>query len=210
MKFILTVLSSFLCLFLQGQKIHYNVATQKPQTHYANVSINIEDWKSKTLRITMPSWTPGSYLMREFAKSVDQVTAVSSGTTLAVQKIDKNTWEVNTKGFRNITINYPVYCNELSVRTSFVDVSHAYFNATSLLMYIEGHKEKEGTVTFQKHENFSKITTALPQGSDPETFVFEDYDQLADCPVEIGNHNTLMELNGKYKNLHDLQFKPKM
>lgn len=190
MKFLLVALLLFFSYNSFSQSIHYTVTTPEPQTHYAEVKIQVKNWKEKTMEITMPSWTPGSYLMREFAKSVDDVIAQGNGKDLPLKKIDKNTWKIQTKGIKDLTISYPVYCFELSVRTSFIDDSHAYFNGTSLLMYIEGYKNNPGKVTYQKHSSFSKITTALPSSEEKETFVFKNYDHLVDCPVEIGNHET--------------------
>jgi predicted metalloprotease with PDZ domain len=74
------------------------------------------------------------------------------------------------------------------VRTSFVDDSHAYFNGTSIFMYVDDLKQKNGKVKFVPHANFKKIATALTQDGDKWNYTFPNYDILVDNPIEIGNH----------------------
>lgn len=167
--------------------IQYKVEMPMPNSHYFHVKMMISDLKQKETIIKMPVWAPGSYLSREFAKSVNLVTASSSkGKLLEIEKVSKNAWKIDTKGENSIFIDYQVYAFELSVRTSFLDDSHGYINGTSVFMYMEGAKDAKGKLTIVPHKSFSKISTALKSAGN-NTFEFEDYDQLVDCPIEIGN-----------------------
>ncbi len=103
-----------------------------------------------------------------------------------VEKIDKNTWRITTNGAKSINVSYEVYSFELSVRTSFLDDSHGYLNGTSVFMYVDGAKDTPGKLTIIPHPSFSKISTALKKESG-NTYTFSDYDELGDCPIEIGN-----------------------
>ncbi|MCH2235118.1 MAG: PDZ domain-containing protein [Crocinitomicaceae bacterium] len=183
--FAITVMSRSLAM-----QVDYQLSMTKPNSHYFEVEMTITDFKDKYVDVKMPVWAPGSYLVREFSKSIGIVEAENgSGEALDVKKITKNTWRIETKGIKTLKVKYEVYAFELSVRTSFLDDSHGYVNGTSMFMYVSGNKDATGTLKVIPHESFSKIATALPSKGNNE-FGYEDYDQLVDCPIEIGNHTT--------------------
>lgn len=167
--------------------VDYGLGMSRPNSHYFEVEMNVSDLKEDHIIIKMPVWAPGSYLVREFSKSVNLVKAHGNGDkALEVKKVAKNAWKIETKGHKNVKINYEVYAFELSVRTSFLDDSHGYINGTSVFMYLDGEKELDGTLKITPHPDFKKISTALKSEGN-NTFSFENYDQLVDCPIEIGN-----------------------
>lgn len=167
-------------------KVDYELSMENPNSHYFEVQMNVSEVKGKCLSVKMPVWAPGSYLVREFAKSVNLVKAKDAkGNELTVKKDNKNTWCVITNGAKNITINYEVYAFELSVRTSFLDDAHGYINGTSMFMYVEGEKDKGGKLTINPHSSFKTISTALPRNGN--VFTYTNYDELVDSPIEIGN-----------------------
>ena len=176
-----------------GAKISYTLKMPRPQNHYFQVEMQVEQVKQKTATVKLPVWAPGSYLVREFSRHLNQVKAYSlQGATLPVIKKTKNTWEVDLKGQTAFVLKYEVYAFELSVRTSFLDETHGFVSGPSMFMYLDGHKETGGELLVQPHASFKRISTGLTQKSDVkqgnnQTFTFENYDQLVDCPIEIGN-----------------------
>lgn len=169
----------------------------KPQNHYYNVEMELDGFKDKELNIKMPIWSPGSYLAREFAKNVNLVKAFDSdGKSIEVVKTNKNTWCIKKGKTKNITVKYEVYAFELTVRTSFLDLTHGFVSSSGVFMYVENHKDDAGKVEVFPHEGFSTITTALKVSGEgvtsdgSTTFDFNNYDQLVDCPMEIGNQET--------------------
>ena len=100
--------------------IKYRLSTPKPQDHYFQVEMELDGFKEKELLVKMPVWAPGSYLVREFAKNLNQVLATDeNGSPLLTEKIDKNTWKISKGKAKTVKVNYEVYAFELSVRTSF-------------------------------------------------------------------------------------------
>ena len=159
----------------------------KPNTHYFQVEMNVSDISSPNLVVKMPAWAPGSYLIREFSKNVNMVYAKDEkGVSREVKKLTKNSWQINTKDAKSIAITYDVYAFELSVRTSFLDDSHGYLNGTSVFMYVEGNQNLKGKLTIVPHPTFKKISTALKNEGN-NVYSFSSYDELVDCPIEIGN-----------------------
>lgn len=194
MKKIFLLIASSLTLITNAQSISYQLRMPKPQNHYFEVEMTLADFKEKQLDIKMPVWAPGSYLVREFSKNVNLVKAFDEkGKEIQVQKKKKNTWAISTDGNKKIKVKYEVYSFELSVRTPFLDLTHGFVSGSGVFMYVEGYKDKKGTLEVVPHASFKTITTALPkagmsvQKDGSQTFEFSNYDQLVDCPIEIGN-----------------------
>lgn len=186
------------CLSVQTHyalTIDYTLKMPKPQNHYFEVEMLISKLsKKKPLRIKMPTWAPGSYLIREFSKNVNLVKAFDeNGKKLLVKKINKNSWDIEKGESKSIKVVYEVYSFDLSVRTSFLDLSHGFVSGSSIFMYVDGNKDLAGKLDIYPYEDFNVITTALPKFSDSiryenaKTFTFNNYDHLVDCPIEIGN-----------------------
>jgi len=167
---------------------------ERPQSHYFNLEMELSNFKEKELNVKMPIWAPGSYLAREFAKNLNLVTAKDeNGKLLQVKKTDKNTWNVQKGKAKKVIVSYDVYAFELTVRTSFLDLTHGFVSGSGIFMYVEGKKDLSGTVVVNPYKDFTKITTALLPAKEGVTsdgiqeFQFKNYDHLVDCPIEIGN-----------------------
>lgn len=167
---------------------------ERPQSHYFNLEMELSNFKEKELNVKMPIWAPGSYLAREFAKNLNLVTAKDEdGKLLQVKKTDKNTWNIKKGKAKKVTVSYDVYAFELTVRTSFLDLTHGFVSGSGIFMYVEGKKDLAGTLLVEPYKDFKKITTALLPASEGVTgdgaqeFKFKNYDHLVDCPIEIGN-----------------------
>lgn len=178
-----------------GQEIKYNLRMVKPQNHYFQVEMELTNFTESELLIKMPVWAPGSYLVREFARNVDLVKAYDeNGKALSVIKTSKNAWSIARGNAKKVSVKYEVYAFELSVRTSFLDLTHGFVSGSGVFMYVDQYKEKQGQLEIFPYADFKKITTALPKESEgitkdgSQSFTFENYDQLVDCPIEIGNH----------------------
>lgn len=195
MRFYLLSIILLICQSLSyAQKITYELAMSKPQNHYYEVTMVLEDFKEESVEVKMPIWAPGSYLAREFAKNVNLVKGYDgNGKELEIRKTDKNTWKVIKGSAKKVRIEYEVYAFELSVRTSFLDLTHGFVSSSGVFMYVNGHKDQGGKVVIFPHEQFKTVTTALKEVADGvvadgrKEFTFDNYDQLADCPIEIGN-----------------------
>ena len=115
-KYILTIF--IVCISagsLVGQKVNYKLKMSNPQNHYFEVEMILEGFKQKEIEIKMPVWAPGSYLVREFSKNVNQVRAKDeSNKSLKTSKKTKNTWLIdNSNKAKKISIKYEVYAFEL-------------------------------------------------------------------------------------------------
>ena len=172
-------------------RIHFEVSFKEPQAHYAEIKMEITDLRQDYIDVKMPVWTPGSYLVREYAKHVESVEACDAdGAYLPVQKINKNTWRITSNKNGSVTLNYRIYGFEVSVRTNFIDDTHAFLSPAATFMYVDGLIDHPASVTVIPHAAWSKISTGLePVSSKPNTFHAPDFDILFDSPIEVGNQD---------------------
>ena len=189
----LLLLLLWLPFAMQASKLTYHLSMPQPNSHYFAVKIDVQENTAAVQEFKLPVWTPGSYLVREFSKNLNQVRAIDAqGKELTVKKKAKNAWEVQCNGATSYTVFYEVYAFELSVRTPFLDNTHGFVAGAGVFMYTEETRYQNGILHIHPHASFKKISTALVIAdfkSEPsdQTFLFEDYDQLVDSPIEIGN-----------------------
>lgn len=180
--------------------ISYLVEIKDPETHMVNVEVKGQrDSAEETLSFFLPSWSPGSYLMREYSRNIRSVQVLSgNGEYLNFSQVAKGEWLIDfnrsdlKKDCSEFHINYQIYCHELTVRTSHVDYSHAFLHGPSYLIGIK-NKEIKPTIEFKFPGLWSKLHTGLKDISTERTrFIYEapSYDDLIDCPVEIGCHES--------------------
>jgi predicted metalloprotease with PDZ domain len=171
--------------------ISFTVAMPRPYTHLLEVEMRVQIPANLQVPnetdLVMPVWTPGSYLIREFERHVQDFAADANGRALDWTKVNKNTWRVKTNGARQWSATYRVYANELSVRTSEVNSDHAFWNNAALLMYRDGMTDAPATLRIVPAPGW-KIATGLPAvDGQPNTFRAENFDVLYDSPVECSN-----------------------
>ena len=172
----------------------FTVAMPRPETHLYDITMEVDPRGATAIDLVLPVWTPGSYLVREFARHVRDFSAKEkSGRPLAVEKVAKNVWRVSlSSSFKenplsSLFIRYRVYAHELTVRTSHLDSSHGYGNGANLFFYVEGRKDEPQEVAFRLPRGW-KTSMALPEKGG--VFRAADYDELVDSPFECGTHRT--------------------
>ncbi|HET6972746.1 MAG TPA: PDZ domain-containing protein [Pyrinomonadaceae bacterium] len=174
--------------------ISFTVAMSRPHTHLFDVDVAIKRTANgpQEESLVMPVWTPGSYMVREFARNVQDFAANAAGQPLKWEKTNKNTWRVVTNGATEWHATYRVYANELSVRTSELNSGHAFWNNANLLMYLDGFLKSPSTVRVLAPEVW-KVATGLPVVlGQKNTFRAENFDILYDSPFEASNFKTIV------------------
>ncbi len=199
---------------MENNHISYGLNIEDPHHHQLSVTIDMNWPKGKnTLDFFMPSWSPGSYLMREYGRFVRHLSATDEkGQVYFFYQLDKGTWRVikGKKGYsdgKKVIFSYQVYCHELTVRTSHIDRNHAFIHGPSVFMGVHGEVEKPVLLNLNFPINWTKVSTGLQDVSNINNkFVYgaDNYDDFIDCPIEIGNHETDgFQVNGKN---HELAF----
>jgi predicted metalloprotease with PDZ domain len=167
-----------------AQGIRYSVSMSKPHSHLFEVEAEFPATMS-TLTVCLPVWTPGSYLVREYARHVQDFQVVdATGTKLEFERLDKRSYLIFPKGAA-ARLKYRVYANELTVRTSHLDGTHGYFNGATLFFYAEALRLAPHRVRVNAPVGWR---TSVALDRDGEEFVARDYDELVDSPFEVSPH----------------------
>ena len=173
--------------------IEFTVSMPQPHTHLLEVEMRVRNASTPAQTdLVMPVWTPGSYLVREFARHVQDFEAKgAAGRALAWSKVNKNTWRVETGGQRDWRATYRVYANELTVRTSELNDRHAFWNNTALLMHIDGQLGVPSTLRVVPFKDWKVATGLQPLAGERNTFIAPNFDVLYDSPVIASDFKTL-------------------
>ncbi len=192
--------------------ICYTIAMPQPHTHLYHVTLTIRNVVGISLDVALPVWTPGSYLVREYARHVQEFAACVGDLAQPLEwhKVDKATWRIAAGDADVIHVSYKVYANELTVRTSHLDGSHGYFNPATVCMYVVGRTSEPRAVDVDVPDGW-RVTTGLQIAdfkleigeplapasnlqspiSNLQSFIAQDYDELVDSPFECGTHRLL-------------------
>lgn len=174
-------------------QIRYKVAMPLPQNHLFEMTLVIVKPDAKGQILRLPSWIPGSYLIREFARHIVSLRAECAGQPCSVRKLDKASWQVEPVNGA-LTIHYQVYAYDLSVRGAYLDHTRGFFNGTSVFLAVVGQENVLCHVDLIKPEGEAyshwRVATSLPRlqkrSHDFGSFCAENYDALIDHPVEMG------------------------
>jgi predicted metalloprotease with PDZ domain len=142
------------------------------------------------IELDMAVWTPGSYLVREYARNVEHVAAAAGARLLSVVKTQKNRWRVETGGADEIVVRYRVYGREMSVRTNFIEADFALLNgAPTFLTLVDDRGPRPHDVRLELPPSWKTSVSSLPDapGGGPHHYRAPDYDTLVDSPILAGN-----------------------
>ncbi|HEV2844351.1 MAG TPA: hypothetical protein VG477_05855, partial [Thermoanaerobaculia bacterium] len=172
------------------EPISYTLSFPAPQTHYVEVEASVPTGGRPEIELMMAVWTPGSYLIREYARNVEAVSAAAEGgEPLSVEKTTKNRWRVRTQGSPRVALRYRVYSREMSVRTNFVDSSFAILNGAPTFMTLAEDGARPHDVRVVLPSGWKVAVSPLPPvpGGGENAWRAEDFDTLVDSPLYAGN-----------------------
>ena len=176
-------------LSAQTAAVLYTVRFPDPQTHYISVEAHFPVASGQShVEVFMPVWTPGSYLIREYARNVEGIVVTGDrGQSLPFAKSRKNRWRIETQGTKEIQFSYRVYCREMSVRTNWVESSFALLNGAPTFITLVDGLRLPHEVQLELPPAWKTSISGLAEGSQPNRYLAPDYDTLVDSPILAGN-----------------------
>jgi predicted metalloprotease with PDZ domain len=168
-------------------RFHYEIAMPEPNRHLFDVTFSATGPLPDTVDVRMPVWSPGSYLVREYARNVQDLEVRSpSGRRLDFEKVSKHTWRI-PRAADGFTFAFKLYANELTVQSAHLDNTHGFIHTPAVCPYVEGYLGHPCEVTVTPYEGWRVATGLRPVRGAENRFRAEDYDELADCPIECGD-----------------------
>ncbi len=171
--------------------VHFRVEVADLHAHLFKVTLTVKS-PAPSQQVSLPIWIPGSYLVREFSKNLQRLQAHQAKRAVPVTQLDKCTWQVPCDTARSLVLTYEVCAFDNSVRTAWLDASRGFFNGTSLCLRVEGQTDSPQLlelVAAPSIRHWNVATGLLPIKVTKNgfgTYLAVHYDELADCPVEMG------------------------
>jgi predicted metalloprotease with PDZ domain len=170
---------------------HYRVEAADPAAHLFQVTLTVPQPQAGQ-RVSLPAWIPGSYLVREFSRHLQKLGARQDGKPVAVQQLDKASWQIDCVPSSPLVLSYEVYAFDNSVRTAWLDSQRGFFNGTSLCLRVHGQAQEPHELELvapRASPHWEAATGLEPLKTGKRgfgTYLAADYDELVDCPVELG------------------------
>ena len=141
-----------------------------------------------TLDLFLPAWSPGSYMVRDYARHLEAVTAYNErGRALPLHKTRKDVFSIAATPGERVHVRYRVYGREMSVRTNMIDDELALLQGTATFLGCRALAAAPHEVRLTLPTRYRRALCGLPQSSDaPPIFLASSYDELVDSPILCG------------------------
>ena len=158
-----------------------------PQGHLLAVTIEMEAPRPH-LRLRLPAWTPGSYLIRDYVRHLEGLEVLCAGRPCPIRRLGPASWQVDLAGRvgEPLRIHYQLMATELSVRTCHLDGDHGFFALAAVVLEMEGERWSPHRLEIRQPPDWQGFVS-LPQDGDG-AWLARDFDQLIDTPLELGPH----------------------
>lgn len=177
--------------------IRYEIAFHEADHHLIEVDLWLRAQGASALEVVFPVWTPGSYMIREYARNVEQIQATAhdapgsvGGHLVQIEHLDKHRWLVHTDSAQWICVRYRLYCREMSVRTNWVERDYAFLTGAAAFPLVRGREDRPIMVRLNLPPQWSSVATPLVRKSCSNPLSVElwaeDYDDLVDSPIVCG------------------------
>ena len=174
--------------------VHYRIEPKDPHAHLFETSCTVDAPDPEGQRFRLPTWVPGSYLIREFARHFVAVRAHAPAGAVAIVKEAKDSWRAAPCA-GPLTVVATVYAFDLSVRAAYLDATRAYFNGAAVFLCPEGLQHARCELAIAAPSGTIghgwRVATTLPATAVDATgygrYHAANYDELIDHPVEIAD-----------------------
>jgi predicted metalloprotease with PDZ domain len=170
----------------------YSVRAHDLHAHLFVVTLTIAQ-PAEFQGLSLPVWIPGSYLVREFSKSLQRLQASQGARPVELRQIDKCSWQAQCAPGQPLVVHYEVYAFDNSVRTAWLDAHRGFFNGTSLFLQVAGQTHLPHALELVSENTPAgwQVATGLTPVKTTKAgfgnYLAADYDELVDCPVEMGD-----------------------
>jgi predicted metalloprotease with PDZ domain len=172
---------------VEGVQVSHTLSFPQKNNQYVHVNSKFVV-ASDSVDLLLPSWNPGSYQVRDFAANLERLEAVNSaGQQLAVTKIAKNRWRIDTGGAAELTLDYNIWAGRINVAESWVESDFGLLNGAGVFLYNEETRDLPQSVRVILPASWSAIHTSLKAMEGGRLFLARDYDELIDSPILLGN-----------------------
>ncbi|MEJ7602966.1 MAG: PDZ domain-containing protein [Kofleriaceae bacterium] len=165
--------------------VRYAVRLDEPGRHTVEITLRFSVDARTQAVVTLPSWCPGSYLIRDYARYVrDLVVTAEDGSPRRAIKQDKASWAIDTEGAHELVVSYAVYGHDLTVRTNHITPEHAFLHGPATFLYPEHLRASAVEVRLTGPADW--IVTSAMAWEPTEVMTAGSIDELYDHPIHVG------------------------
>jgi predicted metalloprotease with PDZ domain len=159
--------------------VRYTFSSEERNKQYVQIKVQIPVSKECTL-VHLPSWRPGRYELGNFAKNINRFRVYNDQKkAVSFQKINKDTWEVETNATAYITVEYSYYAVELNAGSTFLSDNQLYVNPVNCCVYSEESQHLPCEIELFIPDTWEIATSLDGMGTKRKAAHF---DELADSP----------------------------
>lgn len=173
--------------------VTYRVRCPEPARQVFEVEVSAE--VAGATELVFPSWIPGSYLLRDYARHVRRASATLDGKSIEIAKPGHDRWRVDA-GPGRLVAQFDVFAGDESVRGAYLHSRRGFFNGTCLFPWLDPGVGGACELAIEPPpgRDWHVATSLTPVEIDARgagTYRAEDYDALIDHPVEMGRFERL-------------------
>jgi predicted metalloprotease with PDZ domain len=181
----------------------YTITIADPDTHFADLTIDLPTDRQAWVDLVMARWSPGFYRIEEYAAQVQALTAqTTEGVSLIVEQPAPHRWRIHTNTAPQIRVSYRLVCTGTTVTTNWIGAEFAILNGPATFLRLAGEVRRPYEVTIVLPMVWSEVWTGLVQISHAQpnqySYFAEDFDTLVDAPIMIGTPSVYpFEVDGR-------------
>jgi predicted metalloprotease with PDZ domain len=172
----------------------YCITPKDPGAHLFEVTVTVARPDPSGQVFSIAAWVPGSYMIRDLARHVVAIRAEADGQEIGLTKIDKSSWQADACDTA-ITLTTEVYAYDLNVRGAHLDTTHGFFDGACVFPAVVGQEDNSCELEIRPPADAAgsewRVATSMQAVKAEQygfgTFSAENYAELIDHPVEMGN-----------------------
>jgi predicted metalloprotease with PDZ domain len=153
--------------------------------HLVAVTLELQP-DQRELAFSLPAWTPGSYLIRDYVRQLEALELVQGEAVLPVRRTGVAAWCVSLPCRAPVRLRYRILATELSVRTCHLSAEHGFLALAAVVLQVGGQRWRSHRLRLELPAGW-RAFVPLPADASGG-WLARDFDQLVDTPIEAGPH----------------------
>lgn len=159
---------------------------RQPQRQLVEVELSFPS-RPHSQRLRLPAWTPGSYLIRDYVRTLEDLHAETAAGPLPLQRTGVAEWRLDASAAPGpVTVKYRILATDLTVRTCHLSEEHGFLALAGVVLQVEAERWSPHSLELQLPDGWRGFVP-LPSEA-PGRWIARDFDQLIDSPLEAGPH----------------------
>lgn len=156
---------------------------REPQQHLIRASLRFtptHPW----LRLQLPGWTPGSYLIRDYVRLLEGLELQGEGGPVPLERTGVASWSARLSDLQPLELRWRLLATELTVRTCHLNSDHGFLALAAVVPELAGARWHPYELELHLPSGW-QAWVPLPRQPDGR-WLAADYDALIDAPIEAG------------------------